>query len=198
MTNYSFKTLSQSDRAFKYQVLADGQVMTNIEVLQAFETHIHFRQTYSNLLADCPFASIFWECAPMARSNQNEYFEFILLDCPAVGQLNPFDAAFREKFNESEDPLVAVFKNLGRNATLVAPKPLDPSDDFAHLLNFVRTGTAEQIDHFWLKVGETMLEVLNEHPIWLSTSGLGVYWLHVRLDSRPKYYQYLPYREWNI
>jgi len=29
---------------------------------------------------------------------------------------------------------------------------------------------------------------------WLSTSGLGVGWLHVRLDSRPKYYTYEPYK----
>lgn len=26
--------------------------------------------------------------------------------------------------------------------------------------------------------------------VWLSTSGLGVYWLHFRIDARPKYYQY--------
>ena len=32
-------------------------------------------------------------------------------------------------------------------------------------------------------------------PIWLSTAGHGVAWLHVRLDSRPKYYLHAPYRE---
>ena len=30
--------------------------------------------------------------------------------------------------------------------------------------------------------------------LWVSTSGLGVYWLHVRLDSYPKYYQHAPYK----
>ena len=29
-----------------------------------------------------------------------------------------------------------------------------------------------------------------QKKVWMSTSGLGVYWLHVRLDSRPKYYQF--------
>jgi hypothetical protein len=29
--------------------------------------------------------------------------------------------------------------------------------------------------------------------MWLSTSGLGVAWLHIRLDSTPKYYQHQPY-----
>lgn len=32
-------------------------------------------------------------------------------------------------------------------------------------------------------------------PLWVSTSGLGVSWLHVRLDSRPKYYTYAPYKQ---
>lgn len=30
-------------------------------------------------------------------------------------------------------------------------------------------------------------------PVWLSTAGAGVAWLHVRLDDRPKYYSYRPY-----
>ena len=39
-------------------------------------------------------------------------------------------------------------------------------------------------------------EVGNDVPVWTSTSGLGVYWLHVRLDSRPKYYQHQPFKKW--
>ena len=31
-------------------------------------------------------------------------------------------------------------------------------------------------------------------PVWVSTAGAGVSWLHVRLDDRPKYYGYQPYR----
>ncbi|MFY0533025.1 DUF6940 family protein [Nannocystis pusilla] len=30
--------------------------------------------------------------------------------------------------------------------------------------------------------------------VWLSTSGSAVPWLHVRLDARPKYYVFGPYR----
>jgi hypothetical protein len=43
-----------------------------------------------------------------------------------------------------------------------------------------------------------MSEKLKERPtekIWMSTCGTGVYWLHLRLDSKPKYYTYAPYRE---
>ena len=30
-------------------------------------------------------------------------------------------------------------------------------------------------------------------PTWLSTAGMGVSWLHVRLDSQPKYYGFAAY-----
>jgi len=35
---------------------------------------------------------------------------------------------------------------------------------------------------------------LSETPLWASTSGAGVAWLHIRFDTRPKYYIHLPYR----
>ncbi len=39
-----------------------------------------------------------------------------------------------------------------------------------------------------------MLARLNSKPVWLSTAGAGVSWLHVRLDDKPKYYGHAPYR----
>ena len=32
-----------------------------------------------------------------------------------------------------------------------------------------------------------------ESPVWVSTAGMGVSWLHVRFDSRPKYYRWGEY-----
>lgn len=34
----------------------------------------------------------------------------------------------------------------------------------------------------------------DSHPVWFSTSGMGVPWLHFRLDHRPKYYTFTPYK----
>lgn len=33
-----------------------------------------------------------------------------------------------------------------------------------------------------------------DRKLWLSTSGLGVSWLHVRVDSVPKYYNFEEYK----
>ncbi|MEL7448175.1 MAG: hypothetical protein AAFN78_03145, partial [Pseudomonadota bacterium] len=63
-----------------------------------------------------------------------------------------------------------------------------------HLADFLRTADASQVHAFWQAVGEAVAEKIGDETLWLSTSGLGVYWLHARLDRRPKYYTHTPYR----
>ena len=66
---------------------------------------------------------------------------------------------------------------------------------FAHFASFVRDmGARAQADRFLRATGEAVLEQVGSQPLWVSTSGAGVYWLHLRLDSYPKYYTYAPYR----
>ena len=43
--------------------------------------------------------------------------------------------------------------------------------------------------------GTTMKELVDQHSVWLNTAGNGVIWLHIRLDSRPKYYKTDTYRK---
>ena len=60
---------------------------------------------------------------------------------------------------------------------------------------FAANADRAQIIRFWSLVGETALRNLNEREkMWCSTSGLGVPWLHVRFDSRPKYYHFAEYK----
>ena len=65
----------------------------------------------------------------------------------------------------------------------------------AHIASFVREASREQVHSLFEAVGVEVEERLQEvSPLWVSTSGMGVFWLHVRLDSRPKYYTYAPYK----
>jgi len=80
------------------------------------------------------------------------------------------------------------------------------SSCYGHLANFVRGAPDVQIAKLWNLVAETLEEQLMggagaavagaaiDRPLWWSTAGTGVAWLHFRLDSRPKYYQYRPYK----
>ncbi len=75
---------------------------------------------------------------------------------------------------------------------LVAPCP-ERQGDFAHLASFTATASPARQDALWQAVGEAMEARISTDPTWLSTAGHGVAWLHVRLDSRPKYYRYSEY-----
>ena len=81
------------------------------------------------------------------------------------------------------------------DATLVVPSPRGPDAAYGHLAAFVRGASEAQNHALWEAVGEAVEERLNQRPLWLSTAGGGVSWLHVRLDARPKYYAYRPYAE---
>ena len=123
---------------------------------------------------------------------------------------NLFFRDFEEHFHTCEKDVVS-FSNLGGDAFLVVPCP--PSKDkqentktsredmkmYGHLSAFVALSKdVKQLQNFWIKVAETfetrISQIKDNQPIWLSTCGTGVYWLHVRLDSRPKYYSYEKYR----
>jgi len=75
----------------------------------------------------------------------------------------------------------------------VANLPIGTDQPYAHLAGFIRAAPVNQIQAFWRVTAAAVMERLGEQPLWLSTSGLGVAWLHARLDSRPKYYQHRRY-----
>merc|ERR1712080_392745 len=93
---------------------------------------------------------------------------------------------------------VASFFNLGKDALLVCPCPIgEDVHIYSSLGPFISAGSRDQIRAFWSRVGKEALDHIRARggkPTWMSTSGLGVYWLHLRLDSRPKYYTHQPYR----
>ena len=94
----------------------------------------------------------------------------------------------------------ASFRNLSGDAFLIVPKPIprDKNDSFyGHLAAFARGAPGPQLDAFWKQVATQYLQELSlnrNKPLWLSTCGTGVAWLHVRLDSRPKYYSHSPFK----
>jgi len=77
---------------------------------------------------------------------------------------------------------------------LISPCPLEPVTACTHLAVFLRDAPVAAAVQLWQQVSVAITNALNDQPLWVSTCGLGVYWLHVRLDSFPKYYRYTPYQ----
>ncbi len=77
---------------------------------------------------------------------------------------------------------------------MVVPCPVAEASAYRHLAAFVRLAPESQRHALWQSVAEAMTRRIGAKPVWLSTAGAGVSWLHVRLDDRPKYYGFGPYR----
>lgn len=167
-----------------------------------------FTNEFIGLLRDAPFPAVFFECIPVTRATLGTLpFEFVLVEAGELEKVKQADlSAFADYFTPSEADSVVSFLNLGRDAWLVVPcilagKEKSPND-YAHLTTFVRSSVISdrQKLNLFQRLGEVALATLNapDRPpgekLWMSTSGLGIYWLHLRLDKRPKYYNYLPYK----
>jgi hypothetical protein len=163
------------------------------DVLHHWQTDATFREFFIRLLADAPYSAFRWETPPITLNSADRPFEFALLDSPEL-ETNPDPGAFAEYFCSSAVEDVVSFPNLNRDSILVVPRPLGPSSAYGHIAAFVRQAPEEQKHLLWRVVGTLMERRLGPNPVWLSTAGAGVPWLHVRLDQRPKYYRHDPYR----
>lgn len=181
-------------RVRKMTLLGDGAALSYDAVIDNWRHDDAFNAFFSDLLAAAPFAAFFWETPPVTETTVERVFECVLVDSPALARLTAEPAAFARPFAAAPEEEIVAFENLGGDAWLVAPRPFSEAEGYPHLAAFLRAAPATQKAALWRRTGEALAEHLSEHPLWVSTSGLGVAWLHVRLDTRPKYYVFQPYR----
>jgi hypothetical protein len=163
------------------------------DVLRRWQDNADFRSMFNGLLAESPFSAFRWETPPITTATASRPFEFVLIDSPGLAS-NPDADAFAEHFRGGGEGGVVEFPNLGKDAIMVVPCPNGPLSAYRHIGAFVRQAPEPQRHALWELVGAAMQRRLGTKPVWLSTAGAGVSWLHVRLDDRPKYYGYAPYR----
>ena len=173
-----------------------AHTMSFNDVFSAWRDDAAFRSSFNHLLADMPFGAFFWEMRPVTMATADEIFEFVCVDSPALVGASPNPQPFATQLSDPAllNDGIATFANLGADAMLVAPCAAAAPSSYPHLAAFVRSAPAAQQDAFWQCVALAVLARLGTAPLWISTSGLGVYWLHVRLDAYPKYYTFAPYR----
>lgn len=180
-------------RGLRFAIDRDSSHVSYAEVLHRWRSDPEFRSFFTTLLAGAPFTAFRWETPPITAATSGRTFEFVLLDSPELVTA-PDQGAFAEHFRGAADGGVVEFPNLGKDAILVVPCPIGPPSAYGHLAAFVRRAPEAQRHALWELVGAAMERRLGATPVWLSTAGAGVAWLHVRLDNRPKYYGYGPYR----
>lgn len=186
----SQQTTITDGRAQKYILYEEENQLKYSDFLTLLKNDETFRSFFIELLSDVPFRAYHWETPPVTSSTMEQPFEFVVSRSPGI-DLPPDPGPFRQYFN-SEDSVV-VFNNLGNDAKLIAPAPTGQGLNYSHIGVFTDEAPKEQQQELWQRVGQVMEEQISDRPLWLNTAGGGVAWLHVRLDSRPKYYRHNPY-----
>jgi hypothetical protein len=103
---------------------------------------------------------------------------------------------FEKKINQTE---TRSFLNLDKTCILVIPpyKNKNNIPNYSTLYYFYKNSTYKEKQELWKKVAEEIKKIIlksQKHPsennkLWVSTHGLGVAWVHIRLSIIPKYYK---------
>ena len=183
-------------RVLRIRLLRDGQTLSWSNAVDRWQNDQSFRSYFVSVLVDAPFPAYFLETPPVTNDTLDREFEFVLVGSQQLAGVRTDQSAFANHFASAEPGAsVIAFSNLGGDATLIVPCPRAPLSAYSQISAFARWAPDEQQHQLWKWVGAALERKLGAQPIWLSTSGLGVYWLHIRLDSAPKYYTHEPYRK---
>lgn len=181
------------DGTLRFQVASGTRILSSAEIFSMWIDEPSFSDAFGTLLADLPWRAFRWETPALVEDDFGEAFEFVVVDAPdLIGPPDP--TAFSEHFRRAGHRAAIEFDNLGGDARLVAPCPRADDKAYTHLARFVRHASKAQQRALWRAVGLAVLRRAGDIPVWLSTAGAGVSWLHVRLDDKPKYYAHAPYR----
>lgn len=185
--------IDSSAQHVKFGIQEDDEAISNRQFLELLSSSESFRGFYNGFLADINFEAFFWENKPMTDETLNHDYECNIISSDFLAGRSPDSHTFSQYFKESAN--VVTFPNLANDAELIVPCPKKENTAYTHIGSFIRKAGNEQIDELWQITGSETLKAIGSKPKWLSTSGLGVYWLHIRIDTIPKYYQTSEYKK---
>ena len=177
----------------KYSVSNLNKPISYQDFLNLTLKDINFRNQFLSTLEKSSFEAFRFETPAININSLNQEFEFVLINCPGlIG--TPDKDSFSEFFTDDKGGIVN-FQNLGKNAQLIVPCPITSLDVYTHIASFCRKAPVAQ-KHNLFKAAATFLKGnISEKPTWFSTAGMGISWLHLRIEKRPKYYHYKPYKQ---
>lgn len=184
------ESIINNGQSIRYQLFRKEKPLTFNKFLEHSERDKLFRTYFIGLIKRIPFQAYQWETPPVCCDTKDQPFEFVVTNNPGI-DLPPDPGPFLQYF---EEEAVAVFDNLGGDAKLIAPKPHPKKLNYSHIGVFTENAPLQQQQALWEKVGNVLKTHITNRQLWLNTAGGGVAWLHIRLDSRPKYYKHQPYR----
>lgn len=181
-----------------YHVSREGRTLTFADVFDLWKSNPIFVSFFISIFERCGYRGYVWETAPITKSSLSAPFEFVIHSSPRASNIADHDT-FKEYFDVKNAPEgIVSFNNLGGDALLVVPSPYRDDIDYSGLPQFLENAPYTQKLEIWRQVSAEASSHLSENPLWISVAGGGIAWLHIRLDSEPKYYRHRPYTELSL
>ena len=140
--------------------------------------------TYPSSMSQTRF---FWETAPL--TSLNSPFKQRFVKAPQLKSLKEDYSAFQSHFkNLNPRTSVVSFWNKSGDTRLIVPVPLQ-GHTYTTLKEFIDTAPRSQRIAFWKKAAKEIKKLVKVSPLWVSTHGLGVPFLHLRISDSPKYFK---------
>ena len=135
---------------------------------------------------------IMWQTSPCTKGKMayNYVDELVFGHTTSSKLMNavPNYDSFRSYIDNAPENDVVSFYNLSGDTLLVVPTP-SGNKNYSSILYFMQSASNEQIKLLWKRVALETIKFVEKHNVaWISTHGLGVPWLHIRISSQPKYY----------
>lgn len=192
-SHYSIEIMHHHDSSTQFHIKSGLETLSFQAVFQLWQHNLEFVQFYKKSLLDLCSTAFCWEHPALTKDLLDENYECTLQASAMLEQLPVNERAFKSHISLDADAV--DFLNLGEDAKLVIPTKKLHQEIYNHFGKFLRHGDDEQINAVFQKTGQVITAELEKHPtIWLNTAGLGVIWLHIRMDTKPKYYKTKAYK----
>lgn len=130
--------------------------------------------------------SVFWETSAIKNGGNVAYKERTMSAASVLPITKRADSSpFREYLANKTSPV--GFSNPTGSCTLVAPP--DTGKNFSHLGSFYKNASKNEIRALWKKVAVEIEKKLKKRDtVYVSTHGMAVPWLHVRICNNPNHF----------
>ena len=192
--SFTVEIKGQSEHSIRFRLKKEDKYLTFKEVFELWINNTAFTSFYTKAILKLDYEAFYWEHPAINAAFLEKKYECVLQRSKPLEHLKINNKAFEEHIS-TQNIFVTDFLNLGKNARLIVPTKRTEEEIYNHLGKFIRYAESKQVIAVFKRVGQKMLEeIKKDELIWLNTAGLGVIWLHIRMDAKPKYYKTKTYK----
>lgn len=135
-----------------------------------------------------------WRTSVISNKEDLPYIEEFTEDKRLEGRKQDYSPFLKSPSSllskKNENKKYAIYSiNLPKDTILVIPKPRK-NKNFTNIFYFMKEASNLQQKELWKLVAKQTRKMLKDNEnLWISSQGLGVNYLHIRICSFPKYYE---------